>query len=258
MAVITSYAPGTPCWVDLTSTDPPAARAFYSGLFGWRIEVEGEETGFYGIAHIGDHPVAGVNGLAADPGSPTGWMIYLATEDVDATAAAVINAGGTLAMPALDIPGQGRMAVAIDPLGAPFGLWQGDAHVGATLVNEPATLSWNELHSSNLARANEFFGDVFPMTFQQIGDGVDFDYTTMQLGDRTIGGMMQDRDDPSGWVTYFAVANADASCDVALGLGANVLTPPVDTLFGRMAGVRDPTGCRFMMAQLPADAAANA
>ena len=31
----TSYAQGTPNWVDLPTTDQAAAKAFYAGLFGW-------------------------------------------------------------------------------------------------------------------------------------------------------------------------------------------------------------------------------
>jgi predicted enzyme related to lactoylglutathione lyase len=30
----TSYAPGTPCWIDI-GTDLDAAKPFYTSLFGW-------------------------------------------------------------------------------------------------------------------------------------------------------------------------------------------------------------------------------
>ena len=35
MPAMTAYPPGTPCWVDLSTSDPAASAAFYTGLFGW-------------------------------------------------------------------------------------------------------------------------------------------------------------------------------------------------------------------------------
>ncbi|HYT25105.1 MAG TPA: VOC family protein, partial [Actinomycetota bacterium] len=45
MAEVKSYAPGTPSWVDLMTSDPEGARAFYGELFGWEFEIGGPETG---------------------------------------------------------------------------------------------------------------------------------------------------------------------------------------------------------------------
>jgi predicted enzyme related to lactoylglutathione lyase len=47
MSERTSYEPGTPSWVDLTTSDPASAREFYGGLFGWEAVEAGpaEETG---------------------------------------------------------------------------------------------------------------------------------------------------------------------------------------------------------------------
>ena len=38
MPVRTSYNQGTPNWVDLQASDQDAAKAFYSGLFGWTYD----------------------------------------------------------------------------------------------------------------------------------------------------------------------------------------------------------------------------
>jgi predicted enzyme related to lactoylglutathione lyase len=45
MAEFASYLPGTPCWVDLTTTDLDSSKAFYTGLFGWEVSDAGEEAG---------------------------------------------------------------------------------------------------------------------------------------------------------------------------------------------------------------------
>ncbi len=47
----TSYAPGTFSWVDLATTDAAAAKAFYSGLFGWEME---ETDGRGRAAYVND------------------------------------------------------------------------------------------------------------------------------------------------------------------------------------------------------------
>ena len=47
MSERTSYAPGTPSWVDLGTPDVEASTAFYSALFGWDILPGPPEAGGY-------------------------------------------------------------------------------------------------------------------------------------------------------------------------------------------------------------------
>src|ERR1700731_3303840 len=75
MTVRTSYAQGTPNWVDLQTTDQDAAKAFYSGLFGWTYDDQPMPEGqVYSMAMLGEHTVAA---LAPQPpemaaaGAPT-------------------------------------------------------------------------------------------------------------------------------------------------------------------------------------------
>ena len=39
------YAPGTPCWVDVTSPDLDRTTDFYGGLFGWQAERDPRRAG---------------------------------------------------------------------------------------------------------------------------------------------------------------------------------------------------------------------
>ena len=48
------------------------------------------------------------------------WLGYIHVPDVDATVAAIEQAGGKALMPAIDIPNVGRIAMVTDPQGAPF------------------------------------------------------------------------------------------------------------------------------------------
>ena len=48
----------------------------------------------------------------------------------------------------------GRMAVAADPGGATFSMWQPRESIGSYLVNEPGSLVWNELQTSDTEAAD--------------------------------------------------------------------------------------------------------
>lgn len=52
------------------------------------------------------------------------WTPYFASDDVDLTAEAVRSCGGTVGVGPLDADDAGRLALASDPSGAVFGIWQ--------------------------------------------------------------------------------------------------------------------------------------
>src|SRR4051794_41405292 len=97
----TAWAPGTPCWVDLMTTDQDAAREFYAALFGWAIEVGPEETGHYGMASLDGRSVAGIGGVMGVE-HPPGWDTYPATAGAGDTRPAGRAAGGTGGAPPME------------------------------------------------------------------------------------------------------------------------------------------------------------
>ena len=145
----TSYAQGTPNWVDLQTTDTAGAKAFYGQLFGWVYDDQPmPQGGAYSMALLGGESVAAIAPQSpelAAASAPPMWNTYLAVDSVDDTAARVEAAGGQVAMAPFDVVDAGRMAFIIDPSGAAVALWQASQHIGATLVNEPGTVTWNEL-----------------------------------------------------------------------------------------------------------------
>lgn len=50
--VTSPYAPGTPCWIDLSVPDQRAALDFYRDLFGWQGEPGPPETGGYAVCTL--------------------------------------------------------------------------------------------------------------------------------------------------------------------------------------------------------------
>jgi uncharacterized protein len=246
---------GTPCWVDVSVDDVPQAVAFYSGLFGWDIEVGGADVGGYSICRKDGRIVAGIGPKMGPPGTPSAWMTYIATEDADATADKITAAGGQLAMPPMDVMDQGRMAIAFDPTGAAFGLWQGRATTGIGLANETGSLSWNEQLSGDFDTAKAFYRTVFGYDYQDVGEG-SFRYAMLMVDGHEVGGVGQYPDQtpagtPAAWAVYFAVDDTDAAVATVTGLGGSALQPVRDSPYGRIGVVADDQGAIFSVISSP-------
>src|SRR5262245_15846570 len=250
MSEVSSYQAGMPAWVDLMTSDPEGARRFYGELYGWEFQVGPAETMHYTNCLVRGHRVAGMGGDPAPEGMPTAWTTYIASDDVDDTISRITAAGGRLNTGPMDVMDQGRMAIAVDPTGAVFGLWQAGKHSGATLVNEPGAVSWNELQTGDLDAAQAFYTALFGYTWEEAPGEVR--YATFSVGGHMAGGALAmpeewhagDRPNPR-WLTYFAVDDADAAAASTGRLGGDVLFPPQDLPFGRFAVLRDPQGATF-------------
>jgi len=249
----TSYAPGTPSWVDLGTPDIDATVAFYSGLFGWQIEEGPPEAGGYRMCMLGDKPVAGMGPLMGE-GQPSAWSTYVSVADADATAKAVDAAGGMTFVPPMDVLTVGRMAVFADPTGAAISIWQPRDHAGAGLVNEPNTFCWNELVVRDGAKATPFYEQVFG--WKAVDSGMEgMTYTLFDNGGEQIAGMLEMDDSfpaqvPNHWMVYFAVDDCDAAVEKLTSLGGKVMMPASDSPVGRMAACLDSTGAAFSVIKL--------
>jgi len=250
------YAAGTPSWVDLMTSDPEGARGFYGQMFGWEFDIGPAETGHYTICKLHGQYVAGIGGEPAPQGMPTAWTTYIATDDVDGAAKRIHDAGGRLNMEPMDVMDQGRMAIAADPTGAVFGLWQAGEHPGASLVNQPGAVAWNELATRDLDAVRAFYTAVFGYDWEDVDTGGGPRYATFWVGGRMVGGAMQMNEQwpaniPSHWMVYFAVDDADATAAGAQRLGGGTISPPMDSPYGRFTQLRDPQGGVFTAIQLP-------
>lgn len=181
------------------------------------------------------------------PGASPAWLTFLASSDVGADASRATAAGATVLAGPMDVMDFGVMAVLADPLGAPVALWQAGTSLGAEIVNEPGAMIWNEHLSTRFDAAKAFYRDAFGYALEDIEtDG--FDYATLQVGDRSVGGIGAGEHWPDAeWAVYFAVTGTDATAAAAVRLGATVFADPEDTPYGRLAGVTGPWGERFWL-----------
>jgi predicted enzyme related to lactoylglutathione lyase len=256
MPEMTKYESGTPSWVDIGTSDIPGAIRFYGELFGWEAEDQGADAGGYHMLSLDGKHVAGL-GPQMNPGPPY-WTSYVSVADVDAVCERIGAAGGTVIVPPMDVFDSGRMAVAMDPAGAAFAMWQPNQHIGAQLVNEPGSLCWNELMTTDVEGSKTFYGTVFGWGARTSESPME--YTEFLNGERSIAGMMAKpptvpAEVPSNWLVYFTVSDCDAAVKQAEASGGSVSMPPMDIPIGRFAVLQDPQGATFAVIALTGEPA---
>ena len=252
---MTPFAPGAPCWADLSHTDMDAARAFYSAVLGWDIPPGAEAFGGYTTASVGTDGVAGL--MPNDGTTPTAWTLYFASTDADATSSAITANGGMVLVPPMQVGDFGRMVIAADPSGAVFGVWEADTMIGFEVVGAPGGWAWCDLRSTDPAAAQDFYAAVFAYDYEPMEmAGPDYRTFALAAGEPPLGGMgsMMGAPDgtPSHWLLYFAVADVDAAVAAVTANGGQSLAEPFDTPFGRMGPIMDPFGAPLWLVQLPA------
>jgi uncharacterized protein len=233
---IRGFAPATPCWVELASTDPGRAQDFYAELFGW--EPAGDRF------RLGGRAVAGLTRARAQRSA--GWLCYLAAPDLDAALEQVAAAGGRcLSWPA-DGHG-GRAALVADRGGAALGLWQGRDFAGAQCAGEANTMAWPELITDDAGTAVDFYGRAFGWLLreEQGSGGTRGDWLTS--GHDAIAGLLPGGR-PARWRAAFQVADCGQAADACTDLGGRVVHGPAPMSLGTYAELADPYGATFAVA----------
>lgn len=107
--------PGGFMWNELHVPDGRAAVAFYEKVFGYgHDDMDMGPEGVYRILKQGETGRAGI----AEGKGAAHWLPYVHVDDCDAALARVKRAGGTVDVPATDIPNVGRFGILRDPQGA--------------------------------------------------------------------------------------------------------------------------------------------
>jgi predicted enzyme related to lactoylglutathione lyase len=250
---VSEYPDGTFCWVDLATTNLAAAKRFYGRLHGWEFQDMGPT---YALCRTDGHAVTGI--YAQPDLGETGpqWNNYIAVADADATVRKAAELGATTVEQPFDVNGDGRTAVIRDPSGALVALWQPGSHPGAGLVNEPGSLTWNDLVTREMDAAKAFYTVLFEWTAEDAEGG---EYTTWTRGPLLIGGMQRIRPErpelKPHWLPYFVVRNADEATAAVTEGGGEIVVPPRDVPAGRFAVIRDPAGVASAIFEMGPDGA---
>ncbi|MCX5235027.1 VOC family protein [Streptomyces prunicolor] len=232
-----TYGEGVPCWVDAQLPDLAAGRRFYGELFGWTFEEA------YGGSVWARKDGEAVAGLAhkADGRMPTVWTVYFATPDVVRLSGRIREAGGQVVMAPVALGELGTAALAADPEGAVFGLWQAARHSGFGIRHKPGTFGWAELYARDTETANTFYGGLF--TDALFGPDAAPDFGRAPVSDVFPVEM------PPHFLVHFRVEDIEPVLGAVQRLGGRVQVPLFETSYGKVAVVTDNQGASFALLQ---------
>ncbi len=241
MATDVKTSVGRFVWHDCNSTDPEKAKAFYTELFGWELEVWKPGEMDYAMIKAGDDMHGGFG--QAQGGAPSHWLGHVIVEDTDAAADRAKALGATVLAGPMDIPEVGRMHIVQDPQGAVVSLF--------TPAGEPprseGVFVWDELMATDVEAAKRFYGEVVGWTTGEMAVGEGPPYTLFKRADGSdsAGCMTKPAEVPGGavWLSYVGVEDVDAAVAKAESLGGSAAIPAFDVpAVGRIGVVADPTG----------------
>ncbi|MEU8648570.1 VOC family protein [Streptomyces sp. NPDC048737] len=231
------YAEGVPCWVDAQLPDVDAGKRFYGELFGWVFE---EAYGSSVWARLDGEPVAAL-AHKTDGRMPTVWTVSFATPDAEATVRRIRTAGGQVVTAPTPVDGAGVAALAADPEGAVFGLWQAGGHPGFGVRHRPGAFAWAQLYARDTGAANTFYGHLFHEAL--FGPGAEPDFGRAPVSDVFPEVM------PPHFLVHFGVEDCEAVLGTVSRLGGRVQAGPFTASYGTVAVVTDNQGASFALLQ---------
>lgn len=275
-----NHPAGVPCWIETLQPDPEAAARHYAELFGWTADDPVPTSdGPYRTFRLDGRIVAGLD--QAPPGLPTAvWTTYVAVDDLDATIAVAVEAGGSVLLPPSPAVGDGRRAILTDPAGVAFGLWQAGTLGGVEREHEPGAWTMSSLHTPDPDGAERFYGRLFgwradreaaggaPIAFWRLDghrrrepvtgcpaddaptgagrvDGAHGREPATTPPPDTVGVLVpiaEGDPTPPHWSVCVQVADVRATADRATALSGGVLMDPAEAPGGASGVIADPQG----------------
>jgi predicted enzyme related to lactoylglutathione lyase len=240
-------------WADLVTDDVPAARKFYSDLFGWTFQSVGD----YIVVANQDHPICGMfqRQQSKERSAQPRWLGYISTKNVQGAQRAVLKLGGRVLEAPQKLPKRGEQAVFTDPEGATFGVIKSSSGDPQDLKPDPGDWVWMQLLSRDAARASEFYRQIGGYEVIQNTESnrlSDFVLVSKGYARATVRTIPSDRTQTKpDWLPYVRVSSATDSTARARQLGGEVLVEPKpEFLQGKVAVVRDPTGAVIGLLEL--------
>jgi predicted enzyme related to lactoylglutathione lyase len=219
---------------------------FYGPRVGWTFDDPAPMPtglkGDYFAARLRGRLVAGIG--QASPLSLPVWNTHVRVDDVAQTLARAEQAGGTFLAGPFGAGSDGSLAVLADATGVPFCLRQAGESDGAELANEPNSWAMSSRHTTDVERAQAFYGAMFDWELESVPDAP---FSLWRRSGRVVA-VVTATDGvavPPHWSVNFAVRDADSIAQHAVALGGTILMAPMNTPGFRNAVIGDPQGGFF-------------
>jgi len=263
-----TYPNGVPCWIAAEEPDPDAAMEFYGALFGWTFrDITPPGAPVYYLAALDGADVGAITVARGD----AVWSTFVATDDVDQTAAAFEAGGGAVLGEPRDAGADGRTAAVRDPQGAALRLWQAREHPGSQSVNVPGSWNFSDLRTADPDASKDFYSRVFGWRYHDFGPTVEAMIAVPgygahlaatadpQIYERQAGapegfadviGAIEAAEpaEPTHWRVKFSVRSRADTAALVEKLGGTVLATD-DQVWADLAHVRDPQGAQFTVSE---------
>ncbi|MCB5182820.1 VOC family protein [Streptomyces antimicrobicus] len=248
------------------SRDLETSQRFYGAVLGWQFR-HGKLGETFSVAEVDGLPVAGIGALAAEMAATTvTWTPYFAVDDADKAVDRIRERTGTVAVGPLALGEQGRAALAADPDGAVFGIWEGQVRSEWRVGTGPAP-AWLELRTRNAFDAALFYGEVLEWATgrpDRCEVAYEEDKVVLRQGGEPVARLSGQALEPAAfdpqvrprWHVHFRVAALEPAVAAALSLGGHRASAVHTSDRERCVTLRDPDGALFDITEGGRDSAA--
>lgn len=198
-------------WCDLSARRIDVACKFYGDLFNWRFQEEVTADGSVYATAYTSHAAAGnytMPAKFAEMGMPCFWMSYIEVTSVEATIDKARSMGAIIELGPVDGPGDTKVALIRDPLGAGFTVIEGEGLSPRLAQAGHGDMAWNALYVSDSEAIIPFYEALFGWSISP----PDVENSRrIDLAGRPVSEIHELPDNIRGkqqyWVVHFAVSN---------------------------------------------------
>lgn len=246
---------GRPLWYELLTTDPTAAKAFYTKVVGWTTApFEGSPVPYDNWMRPDDRSMGGVMKIPEGMNFPPHWGMYVGVPKLEDAVAQIERLGGSALSEVIDVPTVGRMRTMKDPQGAMFSIYEPAAPPPPEAEPKLGDVSWHELYTNDAEAAMSFYTQLFgwrPTDTMDMGPMGKYHIFGRAF---PLGGMMRQTPEmaqmPPAWGLYFRVPDVHEGGKRVKANGGQVLNGPMEVPGGDWTvNCMDPQGAAFSLHQ---------
>jgi predicted enzyme related to lactoylglutathione lyase len=230
-------------WHELQTRDCARALRFYQAFCGWTAtDASAGNPPARHLCRFDGTAVGAITTSQAPPHVPAFWLPFLAVADLDGCVARAQTLGARVLREPAPVSGAGRLAVAIDPRGALFGLRESPSP--SSIASGPGAFCWDELLTDDAEPSAAFYSALTGCSIEPVDLGPMGIYRLLVSDGQRIAGVMKHPENVHPhWLPHLAVGDVDAETNRAVELGASLYFAPRDIPgAGRVSGIDDPTG----------------